>query len=60
MEGEQGEENDGDSDENLESNAMIKASKKPAKGGTSGRGKGGKGKEETAKGKGKGRGKNRK
>lgn len=44
-------------DDDLENNAMIKASKKPAKAGASGRGKG---KEETVKGKGKGKGKNRK
>ncbi|KAJ7371467.1 replication factor C subunit 1 [Desmophyllum pertusum] len=59
----QGEDNDED-DDDIENSAMIKAAKKPAKAGASGRGKGGKAKEAVAKeattAKGKGKGKNRK
>ena len=53
-----------DEDDNIENSAMIKATKKPVKAGTSSKGRGGKPKDVASKGastaKGKGKGKNRK
>lgn len=64
LEGTEQQQEDEEEDDSIENSAMIKASKKPAKAGASGRGKGGKSKEGVAKeastAKGKGRGKNRK